>query len=303
MTTIAPTFSSLDERWIHAQGDALRQCFDIRPFEFEHSLADHPLLQLPSLQKLAERTVKSRPEAIYYDLGVNRVNTRWDQIPQRQFSVLESMDQIHTCGAWFLFKKVQQDPEYKEILGEGWQKVKELLADDLNARILREDALIFITSPKRIATYHIDRECSFLLQISGTKTLYVFDRADRDVLPETEIEKFWTVDKNAPTYRPELQSRATAYKMRPGMGVHIPVNFPHWVENDDNVSISLNVNVQFKDTLRANVYLANYLLRRMGLNPTPPGISSARDHLKGYSMVPVMGMKPVLKKLKNALKK
>jgi hypothetical protein len=303
MSTITPALLSLNERWIHAQGDDLRQCFDHRPFEFEHSLADHPLLQLPSLMKLAERTVKSRPEAIYYDLGVNRVDTRWDQVPERQFSVLESMDQIQTCGAWFLFKRVQQDPEYKEILGEGWKKIKALLTDDLDSRIFREDALIFITSPKRIATYHIDRECSFLLQISGTKTLYVFDRADREVLPETEIERFWTVDKNAPKYRPEFQNRATAFKMRPGMGVHIPVNCPHWVENDDNVSISLNVNMQFKDTMRANVYLANYLLRRMGLTPTPPGMSRSKDQLKGYSMVPLVGIKPVLKRLKHALKK
>jgi len=303
MPTMTATNSALDNCWISVKDGRMSDDFDRRPFEFDHNLADHPLLQIPNLMELAERTVKTRPNKVYYDLGEIRVNQRWDEIPDRPFSVVESMERIETCGAWFLFKRVQEDPEYKDFLGAGWQKIKAQLGSDLDSRIWREDALIFITSPKRIATYHIDRECSFLLQIKGTKKLYVFDRADREVLPEQELERFWTVDKNGPTYRPHLQERATTYILRPGKGVHIPVNCPHWVENDDNVSVSLNVNVQFKDTVRANVYRANYLLRTLGLHPTPPGQSSVADRLKAYSMVPVMVAKPLLRKLKNTLRK
>jgi hypothetical protein len=137
-----------------------------------------------------------------------------------------------------------------------------------------------------------------LLQIRGTKKLYVFDRSDRDVLTEDEIERFWTVDHNAPVYRPQFQNRAITYTLRPGMGVHIPVNWPHWVENDDNVSVSLNVNVQFKDTVRANVYRANYLMRKMGMSPSPPGQHSSIDRLKACSMVPIMAAKPLLRNMK-----
>jgi len=301
MSTIpAPDFS-LENCWIDTNQGRIGEDFDSRPFEFAHSLTGHPLLQIPSLMELAARTVKSRPGMLYYDMGEIRVDQRWDEVPERPFSALESMEQIQDCGAWFLFKKVQQDPEYKEILGEGWQRIKAQLGKDLNARILREDALIFITSPRRIATYHIDRECSFLLQIRGTKKLHVFDRDDRDVLPEEELERYWTVDHNAPRYRPELQGRATTYILRPGMGVHIPVNFPHWVENGDDVSVSLNVNVQFKDTLRANVYRANYLLRRLGFKPTPPGKSPFVDRLKAHCMVPVMATKPLLRRFKGII--
>lgn len=277
--------------------------FDRRPFLFDHDLADHPLLQIPGLMELAERTLKVRPDAIYYDMGDIRVDQRWDEVPERKFSILESMERIQNCGAWFLFKKVQHDPEYKVFLGEGWQKIKAKLGQDLDSKILREDVLVFITSPKRIATYHIDRECSFLLQIQGTKTIHVFDRADRDVLPEEELERYWTVDHNAPTYKPHLQGRASSYVLRPGMGIHIPVNFPHWVENDDNVSVSLNVNVQFKDTLRANVYRANYALRRFGLKPTPPGKSEFMDRVKAHSMIPVMAAKPLLRMVRNTMRK
>jgi hypothetical protein len=108
------------------------------------------------------------------------------------------------------------------------------------------------------------------------------------VLPEEEIERFWTIDNNAPIYKPHLQERAITYKMVPGNGVHIPVNCPHWLQNDDNVSVSLSVNFQFKDQLRANAYRANFWLRKLGLKPTPPGISPILDSIKSQAVRPIL---------------
>ena len=298
MSTQTISNELLQECWSTTDGDRLSSGFDREHFEITHSLAEHPLLQIPELMELADRTKKTRPGGIYYDAGKDiRVDQRWDQMPAKQFSVVETMERIETCGAWLLFKDVQNDPKYKIFLGKGWEAIKSKIDRNLQSRILREDSLIFVTSPKRVATYHIDRECSFLLQIRGTKTIHIFDRADREVLPEEEIERFWTVDNNAPIYKPQFQARATSYKLRPGNGVHIPVNCPHWVENDDNVSVSLNVNVQFKDTLRANTYRANHALRRLGLTPRPPGQSPSVDYLKSHSMVAVVAAKAALHKL------
>jgi hypothetical protein len=298
MSTQTISNDLLEECWITTDPAQLSSGFDREHFEITHSLTEHPLLQIPELMELADRTKRDRPAGIYYDAGTDiRVDQRWDQMPAKQFSVVETMQRIETCGAWLLFKDVQQDPKYKVFLGSGWEKIKSKIDQDLKSRVLREDALIFVTSPKRVATYHIDRECSFLLQIKGTKTIHIFDRADREILPEEEIERFWTVDNNAPVYKPQFQARATSYKLRPGNGVHIPVNCPHWVENDDNVSVSLNVNVQFKDTLRANTYRANHALRTLGLTPRPPGQSPAIDYLKSHSVAAAAAAKGALHKL------
>jgi hypothetical protein len=135
-----------------------------------------------------------------------------------------------------------------------------------------------------VTSYHIDRECNFLLQIRGEKDLFVFDREDREVLPEEEIERFWSVDNNAAIYKRQLQSRAITYKLAPGMGAHIPVNCPHWLRNGDNISISLSVNFQFLDSMRANLYRANYMLRKFGLRPSAPGTSPALDRAKALAM-------------------
>jgi hypothetical protein len=177
-------------------------------------------------------------------------------------------------------------------------ELKAHIGPQIEPMIMQEDIIIFVTSPKRVSTYHIDRECNFLLQIRGTKTLHVFDREDREVLSEEEIERFWTVDHNAAAYKPHLQNRATSYRLTPGTGVHIPVNCPHWLENDDNVSVSLSVNFQFKDSVRANPYRANFLLRKIGLHPTPPGKSAALDSLKSTAVTPIVWARKTYNRLK-----
>jgi hypothetical protein len=163
--------------------------------------------------------------------------------------------------------------EFESLTGVDFHKVMRI-----------EDALIFITSPRRVTPYHIDRECNFLLQIRGEKTIYVFDQNDREVLPVEEIERFWAVDNNAAVYKPEFQNRAKSYRLVPGNGVHIPVNAPHWVQNDDNISISLSVNFTWNDFERANVHRANFLLRKIGLNPRPPKESALVDGIKNVTI-------------------
>jgi hypothetical protein len=225
------------------------------------------------------------------------VEQRWDEIPTASFSPQVALERIENCGAWVLFRSVQRDAEYRVLLDRGLTEIKSYLGPAIDSQILVEDILIFVASPKRVTTYHIDRECNFLLHIRGTKTIHVFDREDREVLPEEELERFWSVDFNAAIYKPHLQHRATSYKLAPGIGVHIPVNCPHWIQNDDNVSISLSVNFQFKEHLRANIYRANFLLRQLGLHPTPPGVTPALDAVKAYGVLPAVWAKRARRRL------
>jgi hypothetical protein len=299
MTSAVPKAGdAISESWIEADPGQFREQFNRKSFEVRHHLATHPLFQLPKLLELAERTLKLRPKEIYYDAGDIKVDQRWDAVPKKPFSAIEAMERIETCGAWFIFRSAQNDPEYRVFLDQGLAELKQHIGPGIDSQILVEDIIIFVTSPKRVTTYHIDRECNFLLQIKGTKTMYVFDREDREVLPEEEIERFWTIDNNAPIYKPHLQNRGIGYKMVPGNGVHIPVNCPHWLQNDENVSVSLSVNFQFKDPLRANVYRANFLLRKLGLKPTPPGISPSVDSIKSRVVSPIVWAANTYKRLR-----
>jgi hypothetical protein len=293
-----PAFKSgygSEASWIIADPEAARAKFNRQSFEVSHRLSSHPLFQLPKLLELAERTARSRPDDLYFDMGEVRPGQRWDQIPEARFSAVEAMQQLESSDAWFIFRHTQRDPEYKELFDRGLREIKEIAGDGVGSQIRQEDIIIFVTSPKRVTPYHIDRECNFLLQISGSKTVHVFNRDDRDILPEEEIERFWAIDNNAPVFRPEYQDRATSYRMMPGNGVHIPVNFPHWVQNDDNISVSLSVNFQFLDSMRANLYRSNYYLRKFGVKPSCPGLYNTRDAAKSFAMTCALAARRIIR--------
>jgi hypothetical protein len=158
--------------------------------------------------------------------------------------------------------------------------VERLSGKSLRRAIKNAEAQIMLTSPGRITPYHFDNECNVLLQIKGEKDIFVFDQTDRQVLTDVELERFWMGDWNAGEYKARCQDRAHTFRLTPGKAVHIPVNAPHWVKNDANVSVSLSVNFEWKDESLFNVYRANYFLRKMGIQPSPPGQSNFRDGMK-----------------------
>jgi hypothetical protein len=264
--------------------DIFASHFNRQSFELFHGLAHHPLFSLPRLLDLAKDTQKHRPGDLYYDAGSDvRVDQRWNQMGPKP-PVEEALRRIDTSGAWITLHQSQKDPEFGQIFDQCMSDFQDFTGINVKEVMKVDDALIFITSPRRVTPYHIDRECNFLLQISGDKTIYVFDQNDRTVLPEQELERFWSVDNNAAVYKKHLQDRAKAYRLIPGNGVHIPVNAPHWAQNDNNVSVSLSVNFTWKDSALGNLYRANFWLRKLGVRPRPPGRSRYGDAIKNSLM-------------------
>jgi hypothetical protein len=269
--------------------------FDEKPFEFQHTFTpDHPLFSRDRLRRLL--TGPETKNGVYYDAGEIRVDQRWDAVPERTKPVEEVFDALDNAGAWIILRRVNKDPDFNELLEECISEVKKLSGRAIDQDKKSQEAMIFLTSPNRVTSYHIDRECNFLMQVSGEKQINVFDRDDHDVVPPEELETFWSKDNNAGVYKPQFQDRAHVYTMRPGYGVHIPVNCPHWLKNGNNVSISLSISYQYADTRRKNVYQANYYLRKLGLKPTPPGTSHFLDALKGSTVAAGLEVKRRLKR-------
>lgn len=274
-TVIAPS-----RRLIEGDPRDFREQFNRTAFPVRHQLAGHPLFELPNLIEFARKVAAASPNDIHYDTGDVAINQRWSETAHGGLPVDEAIRRIQDERAWIFFKWAEKDPAYSALLDDCLSQIQELVGFNIKRVMKVREAIVFITSPNRVTTYHIDRECNFLLQIAGSKTIHIFDREDREVLTEEEIERFWSVDNNAARYKEQYQERARAYHLRPGDGVHIPVNCPHWLKNDNNVSISLSVNFQYHDSARGNLYRANYALRKLGLRPTPPGQSAWRDALK-----------------------
>jgi hypothetical protein len=260
-----------------------RKNFDEKPFEFRHVIgSEHPLFTRERMRHLL--TNPEMKKNIYYNAGEIRVDQRWDSVPARTKPVEEVFDSVDNSGAWIALLRVNEDPEYNSLLEDCLMELKKLSGRTIDDDKKTQEADIYITSPGRVTMYHIDPICNFLMQISGEKQIHIFDRQDRDVLPEAELERYWSLNDYSVTYPRELEHRAEVFTLRPGTGVHIPVNNPHWVKNGNNISISLSINYQYKDDRRKNIYQANYYLRRAGLKPKPPGSSRIIDHMKASAV-------------------
>ena len=254
--------------------------FNEQHFMVEHRLKDHPLFEIPRLLGLAKEVATKWPTDLYFDCGVTNIGQRWEATPN-SFPVDETIRKIESSGAWINLNSAERNPEYAKVLDQCVSDLLCISGRQLKKKIRRTQLAIFITSPKRITTYHIDSECNFLLQIRGNKEISLFSKHDREVLPEHEIERSWAVDTNAAVYKPGLQNHADVVTLTPGVGVHIPVNAPHWVLNGSEVSVSAAILYHSWNRSYANLYAANYFLRRaFHIDPSPPFRSRVLDAVK-----------------------
>jgi len=276
------------ERAIHADALEFAEKFNRVPFEVTHHLADDPLFDLDHVIDLTQR-VESRQNPhrpwgdIYANIGDVEPGLKVVDGKRPSIPASELIRRIEESRAWITLEHVEREEGYRELLQRCICDLLELSGKEVMKQIKWFDAILFVTSPGRVTHYHIDRECAWLVQLRGDKEIHLFDKRDKQVVPDEELERFWNVDNGAGTYKPEYECRAMVYTMHPGTGVHIPVNCPHWLKNGTDVSISMNVNFQFHDEIWGNIFKVNHYLRRLGLHPNSPGEHPWRDNIKRHA--------------------
>ena len=253
-------------------------------------LSTHPLLQLPRLVKLARSL--DRP-ILYFrgDHAINQVDaavgsgelkrTFLDRkLSRPALSATETIAQIESCRAWLQLRDVGSDPEYASLLGkiiDEFRVPSERVAPGLSAP--RAD--IFVSSPGATTPFHLDEEHNFLLQIRGSKKLSIANGFDPAVLDRACLSSYFRGSGELVSFSEHLAQHSIHVDLLPGEGVHIPPCFPHWVQNDDAVSISLGI-LWYSDVTarRRYLYRVNGLMEQAGLKPAAPGDRPMSDAIK-----------------------
>jgi hypothetical protein len=143
---------------------------------------------------------------------------------------------------------------------------------------MRPTDFIFITSPGSITPFHADPEYNFLMQIRGTKRASLLDVSDRSIVSEEVLETYLAEGPFCGEFKDEYQRKAFEFDLNPGDGLHFPLNWPHWVKNGNEVSISLSITFRTPQSERTScIYTVNHELRKRGFDPTPYGNSAFLD--------------------------
>lgn len=275
------TVSEIPDKIIEKNTTDFLGKFKLLPFTFSHNLAGNSLFDLPRLAKLANTLISHQKSNVMCKIGEFPIHKKWAERPDRRDQVAAAIENIETSNSWLLLQNAQLDPEYKALMEQIITEVETLTSIPLRQEMTWLEAFIFVASPHTATPYHMDSEQNFIFQIHGEKEDNLFDRRDKSILTDQEIERFYMGEKECLVYREENQSKANVYHLTPGTGIYHPVNDPHWVKNGDSYCVSLTILFYLRDyDLRARVYQANHYLRRLGLNPTPPGKSAFLDTIK-----------------------
>ena len=265
---IGSVTSLAESPFVQFDEGVLRSNFDVRPFKVTHALADHDLLSLPRVVDLAREI---SPSLVEYNTGQLPLNQDYLKTPTNGFSVEETIERIEDCHLWMVLKHIQCSRRYRELLEDCLRPILRA-TDAAYPGTCMQAAFVFVSSPSAVTPYHMDPEHNFLLQVRGTKLMAVFDRADRTAVSEERIEALSLGGHRNLPFDEHLQSRESLFHLGPGDGVHVPTLSPHWVKVGSEVSISLSVTFRSMRNLRdASVYRTNGRLRKLGLNPRPPG--------------------------------
>lgn len=273
------------------QADRFAHEFPERGFTIQHHLAGLMAFELPQLLALSRRLPA---DGVEYNVGTLLPGQNLTLTPRNGLSVDETIERIEQCQSWLVLKHVERDPLYKALLDACLDDIYPHAVQSLSGLHDRA-AFIFITSPGSITPFHFDPEHNFLLQIRGEKTMHQFDKYDRDILPEAAIEEKYvdaSLHRNQP-FADAFQAKAQTFTLKPGDGLFVPINAPHWVQNGNAVSVSFSITFHSEQSDRiARLYKLNGLLRRkLGITPTPVGRKPRLDAFKHSGIMTLRTLK------------
>ena len=221
-------------------------------------------------------------DLIEYHSGKAAISQDPDATPSVDLDPLEVVKRIETAGAWMVLKRVENSPEYRQLLEHALLSVARARGCNslLDAGFEQLEGFLFISPPNSTTPFHLDSEDNFFVQIHGEKFFTIFDNTDRGMVSEDEIERSMTKHRNL-KYDESFAARGKEFRLFAGDGCYVPYQWPHWVRTSDSYSISLAITWKPREVRRLNdLHFFNSMLRGIGLPQQPPGKQPLRDALK-----------------------
>ena len=189
-----------------------------------------------------ERMMQSMPsQDIIYRHAADGIAAPMRRLALPEWSTTPLHQRLATETTSLMLQNVQR---YDSALGDAVTQLIDWLAAELEVerRSFRQcTASIFLSSPHAISSYHTDREQNFLAHLHGVKTIHVFP-CRLGAAQEVLVAMFRARKGIHFEYEPALESTATEFVLQPGNTLYVPRNWPHWVDNGAQVSMSLSIN-------------------------------------------------------------
>jgi len=256
-----PNAATLDAGWSRTPG------------RLTHDLVGHPALQAQALARVAQRLPAERIESHFADLPLVHPTGAVRRISQPADEVVRD---LATRTAWVMLAGLWEVPPY-DGLAEDTIGLWIGASADAEGGLRARHTTVFAASAGAVVPVHFDVQHNVLLQITGTKRVFLGGSSPGGSLERVLEAGIASGVRNLHELPPEVLE----YELSPGVGLFIPAYVPHWIVGGADVSISLSCSWETAWTLReTRIRRVNARMRRLGLRPPPPGLHPGRDRTK-----------------------
>lgn len=296
--------TSFQKEMVNIDSKEFSKCVDVQPFAIKHQLQVHPLFQIERLVELAKRLPKEQREYVFAkkEYGSHDDLEEYKHAADNdELSTSELIEAIETQNIVIVLRNVESDPVYGSFVNDCLDSLAEFV-EPVSGKMSGRESFIFVSPPYAYTPYHWDPEQNFFMQIRGKKQMAIYDVNDRNILPESALEKYYNEGQLITNCSEELFENYELFDMQPGDGVYVPVTAPHWVKTLDEISVSVSINFRTPSSIRRDrVYRFNRMLRKLGLNPSRVSPQSSRltERMKSALLGIPAGVKKILKPTKN----
>jgi len=229
-----------------------------QPLLINHNLHRSPLFSRQALAELIEAYPREHYNLI--QTGPRETRRVWREGDFGGLSGLQIIDAIDNGTLWLNLRNVTKvDRRYREVVQQ--------LFGEINGHVPgfgapEHTAGILISSPKAQVYYHADLPGQGLIQIMGSKRVYLYPTTPPFLTPEhLEDIALFGVEVDMP-FESWYDRHAQVYDFKPGQMLHWPLNAPHRVENLDTVNVSMTISYTDEQIRRLQMLnFTNGLLR------------------------------------------
>lgn len=249
-----------------------------QPIRINHHLDHSPLFSKDALAALIETYPRDHYNLI--QTGARESRRVWREGDFGGLSGRQIIDAIEAGTLWLNLRNVTEvDSRYRDVVKELFGEIDGHVPGFGNPK---HTAGILISSPKAQVYYHADLPGQGLIQLVGTKRVYLYPNTPPFLTPQhLEDIALFGVEVDMP-YAGWYDRHAVVFDLAPGQMLHWPLNAPHRVENLDTVNISMTISYSDEQIRRLQmVNFTNGLLRhKFGYQAKSRSITGPTYHAK-----------------------
>ncbi|PLK24238.1 hypothetical protein [Novosphingobium sp. TH158] len=238
--------------------------------DFSHNLAGNPLFTLDALAEVATILDTGNPKDAEVRMGGDGIGDEFDFADPAEGSVADAIRNLGKSNRWAMFGDLTRVPGYAEIIADLTASLQPIIAAH-GDEVISTNSFIFMSSPGAFTPYHFDAEHNILFHIAGNKKFATCPLGSPWLSPEVQ-EQFFATSNNMLEWNPNWLTDARVKAMEPGDAIYVPYKVPHWVENGDQVSVSLSIVWRTRECLDLD-YATRFsaAMRRFGITPSYRG--------------------------------